>query len=166
MWRLNLSQTCAGLVGAATVSVSSYVYQFIRVSVLVCQESAASLVCPCPTASHSLSASSSSSLCPERRGLVKMSIRTEYPKVSHTQLVIQLWVASICHRRKLLWWWLTETLIYGYCRMLLGFILLLCSLARTIASVNRTSLRLDFFLNTEFSNLEEFKADKKEAWNQ
>lgn len=49
--------------------------------------------------------------------------------------------------------------------MLIEFILLLCSFARTIASVNRTSLRLDFFQNTEFPNLVEFKADKKEAHN-
>ena len=33
-----------------------------------------------------------------------------------------------CHRKKLLWWWLSKALVYECSRMLLGVILLLCIL--------------------------------------
>lgn len=64
-------------------------------------------------------------------------------KITHIGLNIPrfliLWTLSNCEalldpiyfRRKLLWWWVSETLIYGSSRIKLG-IILLCSFIRTI----------------------------------
>lgn len=58
--------------------------------------------------------------------------RSECSKVSYTSSTVQLWVfvsVLIYCSRRLLWWWLSETLIYGYTRMLLAVIVLLHSLS-------------------------------------
>jgi hypothetical protein len=61
--------------------------------------------------------------------------RAECSKVSHSLHIIWLWVSifiPIYCRRKLLWWWLSKTLIYEYSRMSLGVTLLLCSFSRMV----------------------------------
>lgn len=49
-------------------------------------------------------------------------------------LLVGLYICSIYYRRKLLWQWMSKTVIYEYIRLLLGDILLACFFFRTIAS--------------------------------
>ena len=58
------------------------------------------------------------------------TFRIEYFKVSHSAHFL-VWISIfvlIFYRRKLLWWWLSETRVYGYSRMPLVAILLQHSL--------------------------------------
>lgn len=75
-------------------------------------------------------------LKPEGKGFVLFRIfRIGCSKICHSLHIVQLWVCVlvfISYRRSLFWWWLIETLNYGYKIMLLGVILLLCSYSITI----------------------------------
>lgn len=88
-------------------------HELICASILLCLEDTVFLISSVPSGFCSCFAFSS--LSPERRDLIE----TYHVVVS-------------MYRKKFLWWWLSESLIYGYSRMLVWIILLLHPFSRII----------------------------------